>query len=103
MRNADTHLLPVMEKNQVIGAVNVQSVLSRMKNNESIQRMNASQLSTVQPITANENDDLGKVMRQLKESNVRKVPVLNAKGIVSGVLKMDTIALEVLLTMDRRS
>ncbi len=103
MRNADTHLLPVMEKNQVIGAVNVQSVLSRMKNNESIQRMNASQLSTVQPITANENDDLGKVMRQLKESNVRKVPVLNAKGIVSGVLKMDTIALEVLLPMDRRS
>ncbi len=101
MRNADTHLLPVIEKNQVIGAVNAQSILARMQNNEAIQRMTATQMATAQPIIANENDDLGKVMRQLKESNVRKVPVLNAKGIVSGVLKMDSIALDVLLPMDR--
>lgn len=103
MRNANTHALAVVEKENVVGVVNVQELLSRMRNSEQLRSVKARDIATMQPLFAKEKDELGKVVRQLKQGNIRKVPVLNEKGKVSGVLKMDSIALDVLLPMDRNT
>ncbi|QQR92755.1 MAG: CBS domain-containing protein [Candidatus Iainarchaeum archaeon] len=103
MRNANAHALAVIEKENVVGVVNVQELLGRMKNSEQLRTIKASEMATMQPLFATEKDELGKVVRQLKQGNIRKVPVLNDRGKVTGVLKMDSIALDVLLPMDRNS
>lgn len=103
MRNANAHALAVVEKENVVGVVNVQELLGRMRNSERLRNLKARDIATMQPLFAKEKDELGKVVRQLKQGNVRKVPVLNEKGKVSGVLKMDHIAFDVLLPMDRNS
>lgn len=103
MRNANAHALAVVEKEAVVGVVNVQEILARMKNSQRLSGIKARDMATMQPLFAKEKDELGKVIRQLKQGNVRKVPVLNEKGKVTGVLKMDSIALDVLLPMDRNS
>lgn len=46
---------------------------------------------TTGPLVAREGDDIGKTLHRMRGLGVRRVPVIDAKGMVVGVLSLDDV------------
>lgn len=102
MRDADVRLLPVIEAGKVKGVVHARDLLKTFHQYPAFENVTAKEMSSPNPVVVHEGDDLGKVVRLLKENNIRKVPVLDKKGNLIGVLKLEDIATQFLLGAKRK-
>ncbi|MEK6902696.1 MAG: CBS domain-containing protein [archaeon] len=101
MRDADVRILPVLEKNKVVGVITAQSVLSALQSSDVFASVTAKDLATFHPRTIAETDTVSKAMSQMKEWNVRKLPVIDSKKKTVGVLRTESVAIDIVLGMDR--
>lgn len=46
-------------------------------------------IMTRQPLIASETDDLSEVLRAMREGGIRRVPVVDMRGALSGIIAMD--------------
>lgn len=53
------------------------------------QELSVADVMTRDPITASEQDDLGELLTRLRDSGVRRAPVVDASGNLLGVIAMD--------------
>ena len=103
MRDADVRTLPVMEKGKMLGVVTAQEVISRLQSHEGFSNADAKSLATFNPLVISDSADLGKAVQQMRGGNVRKLPVVDAKQKPVGVIRIEDVATDVLLGLDRSS
>ncbi|GLI32980.1 CBS domain-containing protein [Desulforhabdus amnigena] len=46
---------------------------------------------TPEPVTALENDDIAEVLKKMRSRGFRRIPVVNAKGGLEGILTLDDV------------
>jgi predicted transcriptional regulator len=102
MRDADVRVLAVIEKGSVSGVVTAQVLLSRLQNHETFSTLSAQDLASFHPTTIQDTAALSKALRQMKDSHMRKLPVLDAQKKPVGVLRLEDVATDVLLNLDRK-
>lgn len=101
MRDADIRILPVVEKNKVVGVITAQSVLSALQSSDVFASVTAKDLATFHPRVVNDTDPVSKAVSQMRDWNVRKLPVLDSKKKTVGVLRAESVAIDIVLGMDR--
>ncbi|HEY6641136.1 CBS domain-containing protein [Povalibacter sp.] len=46
---------------------------------------------THQPLIANENDELGDLVQAMRQSGLRRVPVVDSRGALTGIMALDDV------------
>ncbi|MEK6970461.1 MAG: CBS domain-containing protein, partial [archaeon] len=103
MRDSDVRTLPVVDAGKLLGVVTVQEVIFRMQSHEGLSASNAKSLASFNPLVISESADLGKAIHQMRGGNIRKLPVVDAKQKPIGVIRIEDVATDVLLGLDRSS
>jgi CBS domain-containing protein len=103
MRDSDVRMLPVMEKGKMLGVVTAQEVISRLQSHDGFSRADAKSLATFNPLVISDSADLGKAVQQMRGGNIRKLPVVDSKQKPIGVIRIEDVATDVLLGLDRSS
>lgn len=101
MRDADVRVLPVLEKGKLVGVVTASEVIARLRSNDRIVSLNAKSLATFHPVVISDSANLGKAIQQMKDARVKKLPVVDNKQKPVGVLRVEEMATDILLNMDR--
>jgi predicted transcriptional regulator/ribosome-associated translation inhibitor RaiA len=103
MRDSDVRTLPVLDKGKMVGVVTAQEVISRLQSHDGFSGMDAKSLATFNPLVISESSDLGKAVQQMRRGNVRKLPVVDTAQKPIGVIRIEDVATDVLLGLDRSS
>lgn len=79
----DEHRKPVgvLTDRDIVVQVTARDVASRS--------LTVEDLMTRQPLVANDTDDLGEVVQAMRLAGIRRVPVVDARGSVTGVFAVD--------------
>ncbi len=83
--------LPVVEKGRVLGAVSVDAVVLQMKKIPGLRGLKASDIGTKNPLTLDESDSMSKAINLMKKNNVKKLPMVDGEGTLTGVLRWEDI------------
>lgn len=81
-------VLILAEDNSIAGVLSERDILRYLKNNEatSLSKNPISLIMTTTVVTITENDSVGLAEELMRKGNFRHVPVVNAKGEVSGIV-----------------
>src|SRR5262245_28060245 len=64
-------------------------VLAVMARNVDPHAVTAADVMTRQPLIASENDELGDMLQGMRLTGVRRVPVVDARGALTGIFALD--------------
>ncbi len=103
MRDADVRALPVVEKKKVVGVVPARAVLQALAKNDVFSNVTASQLVSSNPYSVSPDDDVGKALQLMRNKNIRKLAVMGKQGNIDGILKLEELAGDILLNVDRHA
>lgn len=103
MRDSDVRTIPVMDKGKIVGVVTAQEIISRLQTHEGFSSSTAKSLATFNPLVISDSADVAKAVQQMRGGNVRKLPVVDAKQKPVGVIRIEDVATDVLLGLDRSS
>lgn len=101
MRDADVRALPVLEKQKVVGVIPARALLNALVKNPVFANVTASQLVSANPLSVSPDDDVGKALQLMRTKNIRKLAVMGKQGNVEGILKLEELAGDILLNVDR--
>lgn len=101
LRDGDVRLIPVLEKGKVIGVIHARALLERLPSDPSFESVRAADFMTTNPLVLSPDDSLDHAIRLMKDSNVRNLPVLDKQRKPVGVIHLESLALNVLLPLDR--
>lgn len=94
MRDADTGMVPVTEGEELRGVVTDRDIVVRaLAEGRDPDDCAARDVCTPDPLTAAPGDDLREVIRQMREADVRRIPVVDRKRVV-GVISLGDLAIE---------
>lgn len=94
MRDADTGMVPVTEGEELRGVVTDRDIVVRaLAEGRDPDDCAARDVCTPDPLTAAPDDDLREVIRQMREADVRRIPVVDRKRVV-GVISLGDLAIE---------
>lgn len=103
MRDANIRALPVVEKQKVVGVVPAHAILSVLSKSPVFSTVTASQLVSANPLSVSPDDDVGKALQLMRSKNIRKLAVMGKEGNIAGILKLEELAGDILLNVDRGS
>ncbi|MBM3282504.1 MAG: CBS domain-containing protein [Candidatus Diapherotrites archaeon] len=103
MRDADVRALPVVEKQKVVGVVPARALLNALVKSTVFSNVSASQLVSANPLSVSPDDDVGKALQLMRSKNIRKLAVMGERGNIDGILKLEELAGDILLNVDRGS
>lgn len=103
MRDADVRALPIVEKEKVTGVLSARAVMQALVKSPVFDGVSASDLVSANPISVSPDDELGKALQIMRSKNVRKLCVMGKQGNIDGILKLEELAGDVLLSADRGS
>lgn len=103
MRDADVRALPVVEKQKVVGVVPARALLNALIKSTVFSNVSASQLVSANPLSVSPDDDVGKALQLMRSKSVRKLAVMGERGNIDGILKLEELAGDILLNVDRGS
>lgn len=101
MRDAEVRVLPIVEKEKVTGVLPARAVIGALIKHPVFADVKALDLISSNPITISPDDELGKALQIMRSKNIRKLCVSGKNGEIVGVLKLEELAADVLLTTDR--
>lgn len=84
MASADSRALPVVDKDKVIGIVTARSVMRKIKSE--YKSIAVSDLARRKVITINLGDTTGDVIKTMNRSGVDRLPVLDKRGRIAGIV-----------------
>lgn len=94
MRDADTGMVPVTEGEELRGVVTDRDIVVRaLAEGRDPDDCAARDVCTPDPLTAAPGDDLREVIRQMREADIRRIPVVDRKRVV-GVISLGDLAIE---------
>ncbi|MBW2966758.1 CBS domain-containing protein, partial [Candidatus Woesearchaeota archaeon] len=87
---ADSSILPIIAKKQVIGVVRNIDIVNQLKNTK-IKNKKINEIMTLRPITIKENDRTGKAIEIIREKKVSRLPIVDDKGELLSVTSVTDI------------
>lgn len=86
--------VPVVDADRkVVGIVTDRDVLFGIRENDGrIEGLTASGCMTDHPVTVQQDDDVEEVVRRMRESRVRRVPVVDENGALVGIVAQADLA-----------
>lgn len=94
MRDADTGMVPVTEGEELHGIVTDRDIVVRvLAEGRSPDECAARDVCTSDPLTAAPSDDVQQVVRQMRQADVRRIPVVDGRRVV-GVISLGDLAIE---------
>lgn len=80
-------ILPVLEKDELLGVVSERDVLDALSKSKELRGKMVGDLMSPSPYCVKENDQLSTALAIMRDYRVSRLPVLDGKGKVSGVLE----------------
>jgi CBS domain-containing protein/ribosome-associated translation inhibitor RaiA len=77
--------LPVVEKNKVVGIISMHDIINFSSKTKQFRQTKAEQIMSV-PETIKNDTDIGKARLMMREKNISRLPVLDEKSNLSGVV-----------------
>jgi len=96
----DVQYLPVFENSKILGVVSIDSLLRRLINS-SIANLSAKDVMSKDVITVNENEAIGRIIRIMKDQNISRLPIVDSKNKVVGIVTAHDIVMYVVHPRDR--
>lgn len=84
-------LLPVVDNGKVLGTVSAAAVVGQINQFAEIKNLPAKAVSTKNFILLNEKDSLSKALTLMREKNVKKIPLIDSSGNLSGIARFEDI------------
>ena len=97
MLNSETRILPVQRAGKIIGVVHALDVINELRAINEIANLEAQQVATLNPIVLAEKDTIAKAMSIMRTKDIGRIPIINAKGRLSGILSFRDIVEKYLL------
>ena len=89
MATSDSHILPVIKNNKVLGVVHAMDVLKHIA--PEYRGLRADELATMNPVTINENTDLGTAITRFSRKGISHLPVVDDNGKLVGMLGLSDL------------
>jgi len=90
MAACNTRALPVLEKEKIKGVVTAGNTLKEIKN--SYKGIKAKELATTKLITAQEKEELGKVIQKMHDYGLDRIPIVDKSNRLLGITTLNDIA-----------
>lgn len=84
-----TKAAPVFENNNLFGIITQDAILSAVI--ESLDALQVNDVATAEVISVTEEDDIGRVINQMREHGVSRLPVVNENGYLVGIVTTQDI------------
>lgn len=84
-----TKAAPVFENNNLYGIITQDAILSAVI--ESLDALQVNDVATAEVISVTEEDDIGRVINQMREHGVSRLPVVNENGYLVGIVTTQDI------------
>ena len=97
MLNSETRILPVQRSGKIIGVVHALDVINELRSMNEMANMQAQQIATMSPIVLNEKDTIAQAMHIMRTKDIGRIPIIDAKGRLSGILSFRDIVEKYLL------
>lgn len=91
MLNSETRILPVAKDGKIIGVVHALDVINELRAIAEIANLQAQQIATLNPIVLAEKDTIAKAMSIMRTKDIGRIPIVDAKGRLSGILSFRDI------------
>ena len=96
MKQEDIGSVPVVESKsskRLVGIVTDRDlVVNVLAGGRGIEQATVKDAMTVNPISCRESDDVTQAMEQMKEKQVRRMPIVDANGRLSGIIAQADVA-----------
>jgi CBS domain-containing protein len=96
MRQEDVGSLPVVEDHssrRLIGIITDRDIVVKVvAEGEGVERATVRDAMTANPASVRENDDVEEAVRAMAERQVRRMPVVDAEGRLSGIIAQADVA-----------
>ena len=99
---SNTSVLPVIEKNLVIGAVFAVDIVNQLKNMPE-KKIKAGEIMKSKLISINEKDRIGKAFEIMFEQRISRMPIVDSKGNISGIISFEDIMANYQLNLLRKT
>jgi FOG: CBS domain len=95
MSHNNCGILPVVTAGgKVVGLITDRDIcVAAAKNNQSLASMRVEEVITGNVHACCPEDDIQAALRTMRENKVRRLPVIDAEGMLSGILSMDDVLL----------
>lgn len=84
-------LLPVIDNGMVLGTVSASAVVEQINQFDEIKNLPAKAIATKNFVLLNEKDSLSKALSLMREKNVKKIPLIDSNGNLSGIARFEDI------------
>jgi CBS domain-containing protein len=96
MKRKDVGAIPVGKNDRLVGMVTDRDIVCRgLANGKTNQKLNAGDVMTKGIIYCSADDDVTKALRIMKAKKIRRLPVIDAKKRMVGILSLGDIARKV--------
>jgi CBS domain-containing protein len=93
MRDEDIGAVPVGESDRLVGMVTDRDITCRgLANGHDISKMRARDVMTKPIVYCSEDDDLDSAVKKMEKKAIRRLPVLNDKRRMVGILSLGDIS-----------
>jgi len=99
MKTEDVGAVPVvdsMSNRRLVGMVTDRDIVVKaVAEGRSVEAATVKEVMTTQVVTCGENDDIEKAVSQMAERQIRRLPVVDASGVLRGIIAQADIATRV--------
>ncbi|MBW2969793.1 CBS domain-containing protein [Candidatus Woesearchaeota archaeon] len=89
LATADTHILPIIKNNKVIGIVDAHDVINHIA--DSYKNLGCEELASKEVIVATSNDQLMKAIQKMNRNDIDHLPIVDKEGKLEGMVAMADI------------
>jgi CBS domain-containing protein len=94
MRAEDVGAIPVVENGKLVGIVTDRDIVVRAIAEGKDAETNLGDVMTTEIFSVKENDFVFEAIRLMGDKQIRRIPVVNARGELAGIIAMADVALE---------
>ena len=86
MAASDTHTLPVLQKDKVVGVVSSHDVISHIA--DAYKKIACEELASREIVTATPNEQLMKIIQKMSRNDIDHLPLVDEQGRLMGMIAM---------------
>lgn len=94
MSKLNVGVIPVCEAGKLLGVVTDRDIVIRAVAKGLDGQTPLSSIMSKQVQTASPEDDLDEVLKRMADSKIRRMPVVDAKGVLAGIVSLGDIAVK---------
>lgn len=89
MADSDVGSVLIVEESESVGIITDRQLALALTDGGDLSETTAGELMTEDPVTVSEDDGVFEVIQMFDEQNVRRLPVVDSDGQLSGIVSLD--------------